>query len=246
MAYIDALRGYAYRVHQRDGFRCVYCGLDGTRWPTWLYLSWDHLLPKTHPLRDDEQFIVTACRICNEFHNRTLFDVENRTPEQIVDLKRTAIMTRRAEYEEFWRENAVGGFADRLYDQRVIEGMAWVETLMSAEPVPIDASVRGRLPELPGIYAFSLIGKPTAVVRAGRTRGAGGVRQRIYQNHLMGNQSGNLRAQLVRAGRCVSMDDAKQWIRSTCEVRYAVVENSEDLWWIELFMLAIVRPEFSD
>lgn len=77
--YSDALRGYAYSVHERDGFRCVYCGLDGTVWPNWLYLSWDHLLPKGHPDRDDERYIVTACRICNEFHNRTLFDVMDKT-----------------------------------------------------------------------------------------------------------------------------------------------------------------------
>ena len=244
--YSDALRGYAFEVHSRDGFRCVYCGIDGSRWPTWLYLSWDHLLPRGHPSRDDERYIVTACRICNEFCNRTLFDVEHKTPEEIVDLKRTAIMARRAEYEEFWRGQAAGDGVDPLYDQRAIEGMAWVERLMATEPVPLDTGVRSRLPEVPGIYAFSLIGQPTAVVRAGRASGAWGLRQRIYQNHLMGNQSGNLRAQLVRAGRCDSLDEAKQWIRSNCEVRYAIVEDSHDLWWIEHFMLAIVRPEFSD
>lgn len=27
----DALRGYAYPIHKRDGFRCRYCGLDGTQ-----------------------------------------------------------------------------------------------------------------------------------------------------------------------------------------------------------------------
>ncbi|MDF1597614.1 MAG: hypothetical protein P1T08_16165 [Acidimicrobiia bacterium] len=172
--------------------------------------------------------------------------MKNKTPEEIVDLKRTAIKARRAEYEEFWRAHVKGQASDRPYNQRAIEGMAWVERLMAAEPVLLDAGVRGRLPELPGIYAFSSIGQPSEVVRAGRASGSGGLRQRVYQNHLMGNQSGNLRAQLVRAGRCDSLDVAKQWIRSNCEVRYAIVEDSHDLWWIEHFMLAIVRPEFSD
>jgi hypothetical protein len=27
----DALRGYAYPIHKRDGFRCRYCGLNGTQ-----------------------------------------------------------------------------------------------------------------------------------------------------------------------------------------------------------------------
>ena len=62
----------------------------------------------------------------------------------------------------------------------------------------------------------------------------------------MGNQGGNLRAQLVNSGNCGSLDEAKQWIRSNCEVRYVVVEDTQDLWWIEHFMLSILRPEFSD
>lgn len=84
------------------------------------------------------------------------------------------------------------------------------------------------------------------MVRAGRTKGAGGLCQHIYQNHLMGNQSGNLRAQLVRAGWCASLDEAKEWIRSNCEVRFAIIDDIDDLWWIEHFVLAIIRPEFSD
>jgi hypothetical protein len=117
---------------------------------------------------------------------------------------------------------------------------------MAADAVAMDSTARGRLPVAPGIYAFSMVSRPTDVVRAGRATGAGGLRQRIYQNHLMGNQSGNLRAQLVRAGRCSSLEEAKQWIRSNCEVRFVVAEYLDELWWIEHFMLAVVRPEFSD
>ena len=52
--FTDALRGYAFPVHQRDGFKCRYCGLDGTQsFANWLSLSWDHLLPKDHPNRDN-------------------------------------------------------------------------------------------------------------------------------------------------------------------------------------------------
>lgn len=246
MVYTDALRGYAHPVHSRDGFRCVYCGWDGRRWPNWLYLSWDHLVPKGHPLRDDERYIVTACRICNEFHNRTVFDVEGLAPEELVELKRTAIMDRRSDYEAFWRQHVESPSVDQRYAQRVAEGMGWVDKLVSAEAVAIDSALRSRLPEVPGIYAFSRIGQATSVVRAGRTKGAGGLRQRIYQNHLMGNQSGNLRAQLVREGWCASLNEAKEWIRSNCEVRFAIVDDTDDLWWIEHFVLAIIRPEFSD
>ena len=98
--YGDSLRGYAHPVHVRDGFLCRYCGLDGSQWPFWLCLSWDHLLPKGHPLRDDPAYIVTACRFCNESCNRTTFP--DGTPEEIVAAKKAAIARVRSEYRRFW------------------------------------------------------------------------------------------------------------------------------------------------
>jgi hypothetical protein len=108
MGYSDALRGYAYRVHTRDGFKCVYCGWDGTIWPNWLFLSWDHLLPHGNALRDDEKYIVSACRFCNESCNRTSFPVEGKTPQEIIEMKRKAITEVRNAYFRFWKENVEG------------------------------------------------------------------------------------------------------------------------------------------
>ena len=65
MSFTNSLRGYGFPIHQRDGFRCQYCGLDGSRWPHWLSLSVDHLLPKEHSDRKKAEFIVTACMFCN-------------------------------------------------------------------------------------------------------------------------------------------------------------------------------------
>ena len=104
-SYSDALRGYAHPTHARDHFVCMYCGLDGARWPNWLFLSWDHLLPGGHPDRDDPRFIVTACRFCNEACNRTAFDVAGRSPSEIVAMKLVAIKQVRASYRRFWEEN---------------------------------------------------------------------------------------------------------------------------------------------
>ena len=102
MKYTDSLRGYSHETHRRDGFRCVYCGLDGTEWPTWLFLSRDHLVPPGHQLRDDPNYIVTACRFCNECCNRTVFDVQGKSPAEIVTMKRIAIQRVRNAYHEFW------------------------------------------------------------------------------------------------------------------------------------------------
>jgi hypothetical protein len=106
----DALRGYSHAVLKRDGFRCRYCGLDGTKsFSAWLNLSWDHLLPKGHPERDNPDYIVAACLFCNAADNR-YFDllepralsVEGLTAEELVEQKRPYVEATRGKYEKFW------------------------------------------------------------------------------------------------------------------------------------------------
>ena len=109
--FTDSLRGYAHEVLKRDGFTCRYCGLDGTIWPNWLYLSWDHLLPKGHPQRDDPRFIVAACFFCNVACNRTVWDVDGTTPDQLVEQKRPAVLAVRALYWEFWEQEVAPSLA---------------------------------------------------------------------------------------------------------------------------------------
>ena len=102
--FADALRGYAFPTLRRDGFVCTYCGLDGTGWPNYLYLSWDHLVPRGHARRDDPDYVVAACTFCNALHNRTVFDVEGKTPAELVAQKRPLVLARRADYARFWDE----------------------------------------------------------------------------------------------------------------------------------------------
>jgi hypothetical protein len=106
----DALRGYAYPVHRKDGFRCRYCGLDGTQtFGSWLSLSWDHLLPKGHLNRDNLDYIVTACMFCNTADNRYFDNAEKRglsfdglTPDQLVAQRLPFVQATRDSYREFW------------------------------------------------------------------------------------------------------------------------------------------------
>lgn len=72
------------------------------------------------------------------------------------------------------------------------------------------------------------------MLRAGRTKtAAGGLHQRIYRNHLHGNQSGNLRQQLVSKGVCAEISETKAWIYANCVVQFAVVEDDEMRRWVE-------------
>jgi len=106
----DALRGYAYPIHRRDGFRCRYCGLDGTKsLASWLSLHWDHLLPKGHPHRDNPDYIVTACMFCNVADNRYFDLAEKRglrldglSPDELIAQRLPYVEATRQRYKEFW------------------------------------------------------------------------------------------------------------------------------------------------
>lgn len=110
--YSDALRGYAFPVHSRDGFKCRYCGLDGREsFSNWLCLSWDHLLPKDHPRRDDLKFIVTACMFCNVADNQYFrlagkrgLKFDGLSPEELVAQRKPYVDATRKSYHSFWAE----------------------------------------------------------------------------------------------------------------------------------------------
>lgn len=72
-----------------------------------------------------------------------------------------------------------------------------------------DENLHRSLPDLQGIYAISSKnGEEGEFLRVGRTK-KGGLRQRVYQNHFMGDQKGNLRQQLVAEGICDDIESAK-------------------------------------
>lgn len=116
-ALTDALRGYAFPIHKRDGFQCVYCGLGGAAsFTTWLTLSWEHLLPKGHPRRDAPEFIVTACMFCNVADNQYFaraakrgITFDGKTREELVAQRQPFVMKTRNSYREFWQTNVNQG-----------------------------------------------------------------------------------------------------------------------------------------
>ena len=112
MSFTDSLRGYGYPVHKRDRFLCQYCGLDGSKWPEWLTLSVDHLLPQEHPLRKNREYIVTACMFCNTVDNQYFRQAKKRglkfdgmTRQQLIDQRRPFVKKVREGYREFWDLN---------------------------------------------------------------------------------------------------------------------------------------------
>jgi hypothetical protein len=132
--------------------------------------------------------------------------------------------------------------------ERLAELEPTVRQLLSSTALAFDERLHVLLPEQHGIYViYAKSAIPGDVLRAGKTRtAAGGLRQRIYRNHFMGNQPGNLRSQLVQQGVCKGMEDTKPWIRANCVVQYAVIEDDDMRTWAEYMMLAVLRPKYCD
>jgi HNH endonuclease len=101
-----ARHGYGPPVFDRDGYACVYCGLDMlASYQAWLQLSVDHVIPqhmiKRHGYRkdwiEDLANLVTCCRSCNEFGNRFQFDdAAPASPSEFFDLRDRVFVQRRA------------------------------------------------------------------------------------------------------------------------------------------------------
>ncbi len=132
--------------------------------------------------------------------------------------------------------------------QRVNEYQQILKQLLAAPRLPFNAEIRSKLPCEHGLYViYHRDAGDGELLRAGRTKTAGdGLRQRIYQNHLMGNQRGNLRSQLIADGICADFEQAKFWIQQNAPVQFLVVRDDRLRAWSEYFMLSILRPRHFD
>lgn len=93
------------------------------------------------------------------------------------------------------------------------------------------------LPQKAGVYII-MIKDTEEVLYVGRTRN---IRQRIYNNHLMGNKStARLKKYLVednvRHPDIKEYTDAKEYLKEECIFRYILIENNNERGHIEGLM----------
>jgi hypothetical protein len=120
-----------------------------------------------------------------------------------------------------------------------------VQALIEAPAVEYRALTPSKLPLAAGVYVIST--HDGEILRAGKT---GCLRNRLYRNHLMGHQDGNLPAQLRGDGTCVDHKAAKDWIRQNCTARVLTEEQLQSMGtetgWSEYVLLGILRPRYCD
>lgn len=128
------------------------------------------------------------------------------------------------------------------------EGLqAQLAHLWGSRVIRFDDGCRSAMPEEQGVYRIFDPTCPDETIRAGRTKTAGGgLRQRVYQNHLMGDQQGNLRQQLVDGKSCADLAAAKTYIREHLAVQVLLVEDENERRCLEYFMLSVLRPRYFD
>jgi 5-methylcytosine-specific restriction endonuclease McrA len=62
-------------ILKRDGFRCQYCGLDGSSsFENSLVMSVDFIIPRARKGKKDPRNLVAACRPCNLIKGRHVFN----------------------------------------------------------------------------------------------------------------------------------------------------------------------------
>lgn len=132
------------------------------------------------------------------------------------------------------------------FDARIARARQLLLEMIGSSGFRFDEQLR-KLPGKQGIYRIFAESEPDITLRAGRTKtAAGGLRQRVYNNHFMGDQQGNFRQQMVDSGRCANLEAAKQFLKDNCRVQLVVIDDAVERKWIEHFILSILRPIHCD
>ena len=65
---------WKHKIFERDGYKCIYCGWDGTRdLRAYMLLEPDHFVPTDEGGSPDADNVVTSCHICNSMKGKHVF-----------------------------------------------------------------------------------------------------------------------------------------------------------------------------
>jgi hypothetical protein len=82
-------------IYERDGFRCRYCGFDGSSFESWPFLTVDHINPRGP--RADPANLATCCHRCNDWKGPTPCEGIEQAKDIIARAGETNL--------SFWKKN---------------------------------------------------------------------------------------------------------------------------------------------
>lgn len=84
---------WKHKIFERDRYRCVYCGWDGSLdLRAYMLLEPDHFVPLDKDGSPDADNVVTSCHLCNNMKGRQVFksieDTKKELEKYYEDVKR--------------------------------------------------------------------------------------------------------------------------------------------------------------
>ena len=130
------------------------------------------------------------------------------------------------------------------YDGRISRLTDELHQLIVAKPIAFKNITPSAIPVARGVYVITArINGKDVPYYVGRTKN---LRQRIYNNHLMGPFSNaRLKKHLVSSGECSDITAAKEFIRSHCSVQWIEIDEYRDRGALEGFATGLLFPKHS-
>jgi len=117
------------------------------------------------------------------------------------------------------------------------------DELVNCAPIPFKSIVPSMIPQVGGVYLITARKSNYEVpYYIGRSMN---LRRRIYTNHLMGPiANARLKRYLIGSGECRNVKDAKEFIRSNCNIRWIEEKDSRRRGAIEGYAVGLLFPVY--
>lgn len=118
-----------------------------------------------------------------------------------------------------------------------------LEQLLSQPPLRFSQMTPASLPQTAGVYLITKMEDSVEIpYYVGRTKN---MRQRLYNNHLMGSlANARLKKHLIDNQVCSNIDEAKDFIQRHCVARWVEEEDYRRRGAIENYCTAILFPKY--
>ena len=118
-----------------------------------------------------------------------------------------------------------------------------LKSLTTGVSVTFEGLLLSKVPAKAGVYLISVKqGKQEIPYYVGRSKN---LRNRIYCNHLLGTvNNARLKKYLVEFKECKTIDEAKQFIKRRCSVRWFLEEDVRKRGAAEGYVTGVVFPKY--
>lgn len=117
------------------------------------------------------------------------------------------------------------------------------DSLINSKPIAFKELTPSKIPKAGGVYIITAKQRPKEeVYYIGRSKN---LRQRLYNNHLMGPLSNaRLKKYLIKSGECRNLQEAKDFIKKYCLARWIEEDDIRRRGAIEGYATGLLFPKY--